>query len=74
MTLVVVIAGRSGVTARRLADGKPAWPRERVEWPAGATLSGRGYLSQNSLHVPLSNAEIVEHTLSVYFDGIGAAT
>lgn len=55
----VVITGRSGATARRLSDGKPAWRQERIEWPGGATPSGRGYLSRDALHVPLNNAEIV---------------
>jgi len=53
----VVIVGHGSVWAVRLADGEPAWPAA-VELPPGALPAGRGYLSPEHLHLPLSTAEV----------------
>ena len=55
---LVLIVGRSVIRARRLADGKPAW-KEELALPPGAMPSGRGYLSQGRLYVPLTTAEVL---------------
>jgi len=53
----VVVVGHGSVWAVRLADGEPAWPAA-VELPPGALPAGRGYLSADRLHLPLSTAEV----------------
>lgn len=55
---VVVVVGRSGVRGLRLADGEPAWESE-LALPPGAVPSGRGFLSNGMLYVPLSTAEVM---------------
>lgn len=55
----VVVVGRGGVWAVRLADGTPAWPQQRVPLPAGGLPSGRGYLGEHRYYLPLTTAEVV---------------
>ncbi|MSR59868.1 MAG: hypothetical protein EXS05_19890 [Planctomycetaceae bacterium] len=50
----VLVVGKSLVQALRLTDGAPAWPE-----PATISLpSGRGFISGDAYHLPLSSAEV----------------
>jgi tetratricopeptide (TPR) repeat protein len=55
----VVLAGTGQVRAIRLADGKPAWDGRKIALSAGASVSGRGFYSDNRYFLPTSNAEVV---------------
>ncbi|MCC7084341.1 MAG: PQQ-binding-like beta-propeller repeat protein [Pirellulales bacterium] len=55
----VIVVGKRGVTALRLADGQPAW-QQPVALPDRALPSGRGYLSGNEYYLPLTTAEVVK--------------
>jgi len=55
----VVLAGKSGVRALRLADGKPAWNGRPVALPEASMPSGRGFLAGDRYYLPLSTAEVV---------------
>ncbi|MCO6458747.1 MAG: PQQ-binding-like beta-propeller repeat protein, partial [Pirellulaceae bacterium] len=59
----VVVVGRGGLYARRLADGQVD-PVVRATWPPGSVPSGRGYLSQGRLYVPLTTAEIAVYDVA----------
>ncbi len=48
----VVLVGRSGVRARRLADGKPAWGGRTVAFPDNSMPSGRGFWSGDDAVLP----------------------
>ncbi|MBX9788019.1 MAG: PQQ-binding-like beta-propeller repeat protein [Pirellulales bacterium] len=54
----VILVGRSGVQALKLADGQPAWSQGPVPLPAGGLPSGRGFLSGDRYYLPLSTAEV----------------
>lgn len=54
----VILVGRSGVQALKLADGQPAWASGAVPLPAGSLPSGRGFMSGDRYFVPLSSAEV----------------
>jgi outer membrane protein assembly factor BamB/tetratricopeptide (TPR) repeat protein len=58
-TGIVYLVGQRGVRALRLADGSPAWEHPHSPYPPGSTPSGRGYLSERRLFVPLSIGEVV---------------
>jgi outer membrane protein assembly factor BamB/tetratricopeptide (TPR) repeat protein len=53
-----ILVGHRQLTAVRLSDGQVAWGP--LELPAGASPSGRGFLSGGDYYLPLSNAEIVQ--------------
>lgn len=54
----VLVVGRDGMQALRLADGEAAWPAV-VQYPAGSTPSGRGFLSEDRYYLPLSGGEVL---------------
>ena len=58
-TGIVYLVGHRGVRAIRLADGSPVWDRPHSPFPPGSTPSGRGYLAEGRLFVPLSIGEVV---------------
>ena len=60
----VVLVGRKGVRAIKLADGSPAWNGRTTTLPADAMPSGRGFASDGRYYLPLSNAEIAGIDLS----------
>ena len=51
----VVLVGRQQVSAWRLADGQPAWT---TKLPTEALPTGRGYVSENTYHLPLSDGSL----------------
>ena len=55
----VVLVGRSGLRAIKLADGTPAWPVELLPLPAGAAPGGRGLLADGRFHLPLSTGGLL---------------
>ena len=55
---LVIVVGRGSLWALNLADGKPAWPSQRVPLPPGSVPSGRGYLADGQYYLPLSTAEV----------------
>ncbi|MEX0936381.1 MAG: PQQ-binding-like beta-propeller repeat protein [Pirellulales bacterium] len=59
----VVLVGREGLTALRLADGSPAWDPAASPFPDQSLPSGRGYYSGDSYFVPLSSAEVARFDL-----------
>lgn len=56
---VVLLVGADSVAALRLADGTPAWDKERVELPAGVLPSGFGYLSDGRYYLPLTSGQVI---------------
>jgi outer membrane protein assembly factor BamB len=56
---VVLLVGADAVSALQLADGTPAWDKERVELPAGVLPSGFGYLSDGSYYLPLTSGQVI---------------
>ncbi|MEE2684943.1 MAG: PQQ-binding-like beta-propeller repeat protein [Planctomycetota bacterium] len=56
---ILYLVGHRGVRALRLADGSPVWERPHSPFPPGSTPSGRGYLAEERLFVPLSIGEVV---------------
>ncbi len=54
----VVLLGRRGMRALKLADGEPAWSPVRSEMPAGAMPSGTGYRSGDRYYLPLASGEV----------------
>jgi len=54
----VVVVGRGRVRVLNLRDGTPRHGGP-IQLPLGATPSGRGYLSDGRLYVPLTSAEVV---------------
>jgi len=54
----VVVVGHSSVWAVRLADGESAWADGPVALPPGALPAGRGYLTGERYHLPLTTAEV----------------
>jgi outer membrane protein assembly factor BamB len=53
----VLVVGRKGLRALKLADGQPVWADD-VTWPGGAIVGGRGYLGVTQYYVPLTNCEV----------------
>ncbi len=54
----VVLLGRRGLRALRLADGAPAWTPAASELPPRAAPSGVGIASGDRYYLPLSSGEI----------------
>jgi tetratricopeptide (TPR) repeat protein len=54
----VILVGRQGLRALKLADGEPAWPSSRTELPPGAMPSGMGFLTDNRYYLPLTSGEV----------------
>jgi len=54
----VLIVGNNNLTAVHLSDGKPAWPHGKLDLPADALPSGRGFFSHGRYYLPLSSAEV----------------
>jgi len=65
-----LLVGADSVTALRLADGAPAWPKE-VALPAGSLPSGMGYLSDSRYFLPLSSGRVISLSTT---DGTTSAT
>ncbi|NQT40595.1 MAG: PQQ-binding-like beta-propeller repeat protein, partial [Planctomycetes bacterium] len=59
-----IVVGRGSLWAVNMADGSPAWTDGAIALPAGALPSGRGFLSDEHYHVPLSTAEVVSVDLT----------
>jgi outer membrane protein assembly factor BamB len=60
----VVLVGRRGLRALKLADGEPAWPPRSGELPPAAMPSGTGFLSADRYYLPLSSGEVAAVDLS----------
>lgn len=56
---VVYLVGHRGIRALRMSDGESAWERDHSPYPPGSTPSGRGYLAEGRLYVPLSIGEVI---------------
>ncbi len=54
----VVLVGRTGVQALRLADGEPAWQGQSVALPEGLVPCGMGFASGSAYYLPLSRGEV----------------
>lgn len=52
----VILVGKQRVRALNLADGQTAW---NVDFPTGSRPSGRGFLSGDIYHIPLSSAAVM---------------
>ncbi len=55
---VVMVVGRANVWGIRLDNGAPAWESPAAGLPPGALPSGRGYLNDRHLYLPLSTREV----------------
>ncbi len=55
----VLLVGNRKITALRLADGKPAWSSESLEFPDGGIPTGSGFFSKGQYFLPLSNAQVI---------------
>ena len=56
----VLVVSPDEVTALRLEDGEPAWPQPvELAGTEAATVTGRGFVQNGRLWLPLSTAEIV---------------
>ncbi len=55
----VLLVGSDSVTAVRLADKTPAWPKEQTELPDGTMPSGLGYLSAGHYYLPLTSGQVI---------------
>ncbi len=53
----VVMVGKSGLTALKLADGEVVW---KAPLPTGSMPSGRGFYSDRFYFVPVTTAELVK--------------
>lgn len=56
----VLVVGEQEITALNLANGRSAWPTERVALPSEAKPSGRGFLASGFYHLPTDQAEIIK--------------
>ncbi len=54
----VVLVGRNGVEALRLADGSPAWTDAPLALPDETLPAGHGYLSDGRYYLPLTSGQI----------------
>ncbi len=54
----VLIVGPKSISAVRLLDGKQAWDKTRLAFPAGSSPTGRGFLSHGRYYLPMSTAEV----------------
>jgi outer membrane protein assembly factor BamB len=55
----VLVVGAERIIALRLANGTPAWPEPaKLDDDAPANVSGRGFILDGRLYVPLSTSEI----------------
>ncbi len=55
----VLVLEESGVRAVNLHDGQPCWSPAALSFPAQTYPTGRGFISDGTYYLPLSNAEIV---------------
>jgi outer membrane protein assembly factor BamB len=65
----VLLVGNTSVTAKRAADGTPAWPvsksagqskaADHLDLPANVQPTGLGYLSDGRYFLPLSSGDVV---------------
>jgi outer membrane protein assembly factor BamB len=65
----VLLVGNSSVTAKRVADGTPAWPigrsagqpktADHLDFPANVQPAGLGYLSEGQYFLPLTSGHVV---------------
>jgi len=56
---VIYLVGHRGIRALKLSDGRSSWQTEHAPFPPGAAPSGRGYLAEGRLYVPLSIGEVI---------------
>jgi hypothetical protein len=59
----VILAGKRGLGAKNLQNGKPAWREEFVELPGKSQLIGRGFLAGGYCYLPSTWNEIVKFDL-----------
>jgi outer membrane protein assembly factor BamB len=55
----VLLVDRGGLRCVRLADGKSAWPFERLALPDDTLPAGRGYISGGAFYLPLQPAAVL---------------